>query len=580
MLLVVVVVGGVVGGTVASDFGDRPAELSVEATDEHQSNATDVAFEVRATINNSAGTEVTETIALVVSGENTPKYTATERTVTVPANGVTTVTFTVPTGTLTSGTYGYGLVASDRAEPLASGNVTLDPPRFSIADTRASPVLHGADATVAATVHNRGDFRGMRTVRLLVDRNQDDAFDSDETIATRAPLLPPGGETDVAFTFGTADLSSGTYAYRVAGAESSATGTLTVNQPATFRIDETTMTTDLVRGEQFNASVTLVNEGDVFGSAQVRLDGPPGMDRNRSVMLTGGESTTLAFTAETANLTRGNYSLALSVTNSSREGTLRIRESRFEPLDTSGPETADVGEDLTFTTTLRNTGDAIANQTVELRFDLDGDDVPETLVGNRTVRLAPGQETTVEFTVATDGNARFDGDLDGTYIYGIYSEDANVTDVVVVRDDADWSGSSSGTTTDEPETVSLNVISQEKYGLYYEELSGETRSQIDELHQRQPFADGLVVTEVLTREEIARQRFGLDVNRNDDFEFTSIDIETQQEIEAAFDAQFQSDAGDRIDSWDELARQQYGSEYEALTDSEKQTIRERYQEQF
>ena len=142
------------------------------------------------------------------------------------------------------------------------------------------------------------------------------------------------------------------------------------------------------------------------------------------------------------------------------------------------------------------------------------------------------------------------------------------------------SSSSSGSSNDEPETVSKDVITQEKYGLDYDEVSGETRSQVDEIHERQPFADGLVITEVLTREEIARQEFGLDVKRNDAFEFTSIDVETQQEIEAAFDDQFESDDGDRIESWDELARAEFGSEYEALNGTQQETIREQYQAQF
>jgi len=137
-----------------------------------------------------------------------------------------------------------------------------------------------------------------------------------------------------------------------------------------------------------------------------------------------------------------------------------------------------------------------------------------------------------------------------------------------------WSSSSDSTSTsDSSEQVSKDVISQEKYGLYYDEVSGETQTQIDEIYQRQPFADGLVVTEVLTREEIARQVYGLDVKRNDAFEFTSIDIELQQEIEATFDAQFESETGDRIESWDGFGPGTVREQLRLSQRDAKQTIR-------
>jgi len=346
------------------------------------------------------------------------------------------------------------------------------------------------------------------------------------------------------------------------------------------------MSTNLTRGERFNATVTLVNDGDVAGTETVHLTGPTSeMEWNQTVMLYSGESTTLEFTAETANLTRGNYSLTLTMANASRNETLRIRESHLIVADVSGPESVEIDEEIHFTARLQNTGDAVANQTVEHRIDLDGDDEPETLVGNQSVRLAPGNGTTVEFTIPAENRSQFDDEeLLGTHIYGVYSEDTNATGVVVIEEETSpstWSSSSDSTSTsDSSEQVSKDVISQEKYGLYYDEVSGETQTQIDEIYQRQPFADGLVVTEVLTREEIARQVYGLDVKRNDAFEFTSIDIELQQEIEATFDAQFESETGDRIESWDELAQEQYGSNYDSLNETQKQTIRERYQEQF
>jgi hypothetical protein len=140
-------------------------------------------------------------------------------------------------------------------------------------------------------------------------------------------------------------------------------------------------------------------------------------------------------------------------------------------------------------------------------------------------------------------------------------------------DDSDSNG-------DPVSRASLDEISQEKYGYYFEELSGETKTQVEELRERQPFADGRGITDVLTREEIARQKYGLDVRRGDRFEFQRIDVELQQQIEADFDEQFTSQVGDRIESWEELAQQRYDTSFEELSDDRKQEIRAAYRTQF
>lgn len=588
VVLLVVVVGGVVGGTAVTSFGSSTEPLTADSADVQKPAASDVALEIQATLNNTGQTNLTRSVTLILDSESSSASTTVERTVTVPADGTQTITFAVGPDVLTPERYTYKLVVDDEAGPIASGTVTFDEPAFAVTDHRTEPVLHGETATVEVDVHNNGDFRGMQTVRLLLDRNHDGTFDDNETVATKAPLVQSEGNRSLTLAVETAELEPGIYVYRIDGTENTTRGTLTVEQPATFRLSGTTMSTNLTRGDRFNATVTVVNDGDVAGAERVQLTGPTSeMEWNRSVMLYGGESTTLEFSAETANLTRGNYSLELTMANDSRNETLRIRESYLEVADVSGPESVELDEELRFTASVRNTGDAVANQTVVHRIDLDGDDEPETLVGNQSVRLAPGEETTVEFVIPAENSQFDDDDLLGTHIYGVYSEDTNATGVVVVEEvevetsSSTWSSSGSSTSTsDDSEQVSRDVISQEKYGLYYDEVSGETRSQIDELYQRQPFADGLVVTEVLTREEIARQVYGLDVERNDAFDFTAIDIELQQEIESMFDAQFESETGDRIESWDELAQEQFGTDYASLNETQQQTVQELYQEQF
>jgi hypothetical protein len=606
-MLLVVIVGGLIGGSAVMDMGSGSTEsMAAEETVVEKPAASDIAFEVRTTFNNTGETNVTRSVELVVEEEDGTSVTVDERTVSLSAGETERITFSAPTDAVTAGRHNYTL--GDGEGTLATGTVSLDGPTFVVTDVSAEPVVRGETGVVSVTVHNRGDFGGIRNVDLLLDRNQDGAYDANESVATRAPSLQASDDASARMPVGTDGLEPGTYAYRVETAAGAREGTLVVQRPATFRLEGSTMTPDVVRGERVNGSVTVVNVGDVRGNATVRLDGPTEtFDWNRSVAIDGNESTTLGFAAETENLTRGNYSITLSVSNvsasetdtaskndsaaenasdsenASATETFRVRESRFVVFGLNGPtRSADVDDDIHFAAKVTNAGDAAGNRTVEHRIDLDGDDDPETVVANQSVSLAPGEGTTLEFTIAADDRDRFDDrDLLGTHVYGVYSGDDEETDVVVIRSYSDGSSSSeSSSPTNDLDPVSRDVITQEKYGLDYDEVSGETRGQIDELHSRQPFADGLAVTEVLTREEIARQEFGLDVGWNDDFNFTSIDVETQQEIEAMFDAQFESDDGDRVESWDELARDRYGTDYENLDDDQQETIRELYWEQF
>lgn len=618
VVLLMIVVGGVVGVSSVVSTGSSGELLTIGETEQQQSiategttvektNATDGAFEVRTTLNNTDTTSVAKSVELVVEDDDGSSFTADERTVNLSAGETRTITFSAPSDALTPGTYNYTL--GDDTGTLSAGTVSLDGPAFDVSSVRAEPVVRGETGEVTVTVHNRGDLTGMQDVDLLLDRNQDGTYDADEHFPARELLVQPRDDAGTTFFVGTDELEPGTYAYRVEAREKTQEGTLVVQEPATIRIEESTMTTDAVRGERFNGSVTLVNEGDVRGNGTVSLDGPnAAFEWNRSVTLDGNESTTLGFDAGTRNLTRGDYQLNLSVSNGSDSvsndavensgsvfndsvaETLRVRESRFVMDEMSGPIRADVDDDIHFTARIRNTGDAAANRTIGLRIGLDGEDVPETVVENRSVELTPGERTTIDLTIGADDRERFDDrDLLGTHIYEIYSlDDSEIyggeisqTDTVVVQRYSTGSSSSeSPSQNDDPASVSRDVISQEKYGYYYDELSGGTQRLIDELYQRQPFADGLAVTEVQTREQIARWEFGLDVERNDNFSFTSIEVETQREIEAEFGEQFESDESDRLDSWDELAQERFGSDYEKLDDGQQETIQELYRDQF
>lgn len=602
LLIALVAVGGASGNLIdidpeqqffGSDTTSEPAD-SIAVVDVSQTAQVraDNSFQIVATVKNMDSNERTRPVALKIdaTGDGELATTVAVENVTTPGDGSNDVEFTVPADTLDKGTYTYGVVAGDvDASPNATSDVTINqPPMSRLSETATvDTVVAGENATVVTTVENVGDYAGTHRLRLGIDSDHDGSIQANEKETVRAVTIEAGGASDVEFTVPTDGLEPDRYDYHVFTDDASAEGTLVVKQPATYRINAVDGPINVSRGEVANISVTVANEGDIDGNQTVSVTGANGtVNTTREVRIANGASRTLEFTANTTNLTRGNYSIDVSTDDDNTSVPVRVRESHFLVGDLTGTDTITIGDELSFTATVTNVGDANETQAIEYKLDRDGDDVPEGAGITWNVTLAPGESRDVTVTVPDTEDpgqqTSFEPVPPGTHVHGVYSHDANVTDVLVAERDSTDDGSSSrgDDSSTDTEIVSRDEISQQKYGLYYDQISSETQAQVDELFSRQPFADDLDVTEVLTREEIARQEYGLDVKRNDNFDFSSIDVETQQEIEADFDAQFESQKGDRVESWDELAQDRYGSDYDQLSEDQQQNIRKTYQDQL
>lgn len=550
----------------------RPAAFALQL----ESNRTavrgeSVSFDVSVT--NVGDFADTSPVALAVDRNRDGVFDAAEtvepRAVTLGADEGRTVTFSVPTDALAPGRYRVEATTANRSreatlvvrQPATFRVVTVEEPREAV---------EGEPFNLTVTVTNAGDVAGTQSVAVT-------GFGGNAHHARNVTLA--AGETGtMTVTVRTTGLSAGYYTYQVSTPTRSVSFPARLLEPARFHLETLNATGSAVRGEPVTVTATVTNVGEVAGSRTVAYAGPTGAD-NRTVVLDAGETTTVAFTLETASLDRGNYTYAVSTDADRAEATLRVRAARFEVAYLGGGGTYLLGEPLTVTAEIRNTGDAPATRSVELKLDLDDDDRPESHGITAPVTLAPGETTTVAFT-STDApwdDAVSPSALVGSHIFGVYTGADNETDVFAVKQPETGDGGGPSGTTDR---ASLDEISQEKYGYFYSALSNETKAQVDEIYRRQPFADGLVVTEVLTREQIARREFGLETSRGDPFDFAALDVQVQQEIEAMFDAQFQSDVGDRVESWDELARSKYGEPYAALTPEQQESIRAAYRDQF
>ncbi|WP_435064304.1 hypothetical protein [Halobaculum sp. EA56] len=628
---------GSTGGDVGADIGDAvgtedgaEVPLSVGATAETVREDGTASVVIEATVGGEGiDSRRTDTVTLSLRAEEGGEPAVTrDRRVTLRPGAETVVSFAVPADELGPGTWRYvvavgddgtaastdGTVSVSAGTYAVDGRAVMESPRadgsavddgaadagparrrLSAPDPDVPPgVLPGGGVVVVASVANDGDLPGEPQVRLFVDRDRDGSFDESEAVTTRYPTVPAGGEARVRIPVSTAGLEPGTYAYRLDVGDRSLEGTFTVLEPASFRVEPAGGTADVVRGENATLSVRVSNVGQVPGERTLTLAGHNDT-LARNVSLRGNESATLSFAVDTADHARGNYTYEAAVGNDTASLDLRVRDARFEMLGYSlrGPEVLTLGEELTVSARVKNTGDANGTQTIRLVIDLDDDDEPEGYNVTREVTLAPGEETRVTFEGITretlsagSDRALSANDMLGTHIYGLASDDTAATGVLVIENRPTYgassggSGGSDGGDGDEVERVSRDEIAQEKYGLDYDEVSAETQGQIDEIYERQPFAEGLAVTDVLTREEIARERYGVDVDPWEDFEFTALDVELQQEIEADFDAQFRSDAGDRVESWDEIARAEYGAPYEELSSENQSDVRQRYRDQF
>ena len=574
----------------------------------HVSNLTDAAtlqaertFVVSAELTNDGEREATRTVSVRFDrdGDGTVDAESASREVTLEGGETTTVEFSVSGDGFESGTYEYQ-VATESDEATATLDLqALQPPTFEVTSTSGpGAIVEGGSGAMEATITNRGDAAGGQVVRFAIDRDRDGVFEDAEQVATRSLNIDPGADARARVEMESNDLTAGTYTYRVATRADSGTGKFVVKEPAAFRVESVDAPTDVARGESIPVTAVVSNTGDVSGTGTVSLSLPESFVTElenqsgtavatRSVTLGGGAQTFVRFTVDSAPVPAGNYTYDVAVDESSREGNVMVEDAAFTVRDLDAPRTRDVGESFVASATVVNTGNTNGTQTVSFRIDADDDSRPERVGLNTTVSLQAGENATVEFEVPTQRKdlRGLPEDLDaGSYVYGVYTDDDNATSVISMeRDDTEASSGSTRDTTretdTEPDRATLDEVTQAKYGMYFDELSPETHGQIREIYERQPFADGLALTEIRTREEVARKQFDIATGGHG-FYLTDVDVETQQKIEAEYDAQFQTESGDSVESWEEIANAVYGTSFENLNETRTQEVKTRYLEQF
>ena len=257
---------------------------------------------------------------------------------------------------------------------------------FAASDLSITPsvVEVGEEVTISVLVTNSGELSGTHELILRVD---------DAVVATEDVTLDAGGSQTVTFT--TSKDVAGTYSVKIDGL----VGTLSVKGPAAFATSGLTITpAEVDAGEEVTISVVVANTGDLSGSYKVTLEVDGVAVDTRSLTLDGGASVIVPFT--TSRDVAGTYSVRVD----GLSGTFKVKtpvvpEDKPAAFTVSqlniSPAEVDVGETVTVSVLVANTGDLSGSYEAVLKID-------GVAVATGDVTLKGGASQKVTFTTSRD----------------------------------------------------------------------------------------------------------------------------------------------------------------------------------
>jgi len=445
--------------------------------------------------------------------------------------------------------------------------------------TGGPTVAAGNGSAVVATVTVRGDATGTTDLGLRVDGLATEAGDS----------------------------------YNVTGVSGAALAVEPNPDPAALRVSNLNASHNVTRGEPFNVSVSVTNDGDLDATQTVRYavdrDGNGTLDRNETlaaseVTLAGHDRETVTFTGVNAtDLDAGSHVHGALAENDSVTGTVDVEaaarsdsgaETTVRLLPSGVPvdadeaevtgEEVDAGETTTYDVVVANASGGVGAH--ELTVDVA--DVTYATVADVTVRGGASDATT-EVVFVEDGAAAnvtaaltdtddngsvtvatltIEGHAVGTTDLGLRVDtlaDENGTRYNVtaatgapITVESDYSGGSASTDDDPSDDgpTTRNEISRAKYGVAFEDLSSKSVGEVQAIHNRQPFPGDSEPAAVDTRDEISDARYNAS--------FSELDRDAAIEVQNAYDAQFGSLPSDPAQSRDNISRALYDADFADL----------------
>jgi len=251
-------------------------------------------------------------------------------------------------------------------DDVDSAVVTVLWAEFSVSelDPADATVVDGETVTVNATITNTGTGEGTQEVNLSV---------GGDVLGTKVIKLGSEESTDISYQGVDPDVDPGTYTHSVASENDTQSGTVVVQQPATY-------TADIVGTTVANGTVTVdadvTNEGDLTDTQPVAFEVDGAETDETNVTLDGGETTRVTFTHDPA---QGSLPIDVSVTTEAPDAaTTRITGASVETgptIEGAAPDTAQADETVTVTYT------ADGDHVEEVRLTVEDPDGTELFDG-------------------------------------------------------------------------------------------------------------------------------------------------------------------------------------------------------
>ncbi|WP_424017930.1 CARDB domain-containing protein [Halorientalis pallida] len=194
--------------------------------------------------------------------------------------------------------------------------------------------------------------------------------------------------------------------------------------PANFAVSNVGSNSPVTEGETLDVTATVQNTGDQQGTQTVTLDVAGAERDSQSVQLAAGASQTVTLSWTTQSGDAGDYTATVASANDTGTTSVTVNEpatpANFQVSNLQAPSDATVGDTITVSADVENTGDQQGTQTVAFGVDTDDDGTLETLA-SQDETLASGASTTVTFDVNTSALSA------GTYTHGVSTANDTAT---------------------------------------------------------------------------------------------------------------------------------------------------------
>lgn len=230
---------------------------------------------------------------------------------------------------------------------------------------------------VTVDLENTGDEGAIQSIALYASNNS--SIGDGEPVATETVDMAPEGiedpvdepyQTTVNFEVAVSEIGSGgSYTIKVASEDDSATDEITI-LGSNFDVSDLSGPEEVDQGDSFTVNATVTNTGNQVDTQTVEFHFRGMTQRTTNVTLGAGESTEVAFEdIDTAGVSGGGYQYGVYTEDDSATANLTVNEGSFGVTISEAPDELGPGETYNVTATVKNTGNATDEQTIEYELE-------------------------------------------------------------------------------------------------------------------------------------------------------------------------------------------------------------------